>query len=90
MSAAVVQSNRIHGHGDPLLSQSDTDKKKKIQDSITAPRGTRDFYPEDHRLQSWLFDKWRSVAASYYFEQYDAPILESEELYIRKAGEDVP
>ncbi len=33
---------------------------KKLQ----APRGTRDFYPEDQRLQNWLFDQWRSRTAA--------------------------
>jgi histidyl-tRNA synthetase len=29
------------------------------------------------------------VAYNYGFEEYDAPVVESEELYIRKAGEEV-
>jgi len=41
------------------------------------------------RLKNWLFGKWRNVAKQFGFEEYDAPILESEELYIRKAGEEV-
>lgn len=53
------------------------------------PKGTRDFYPEDMRLRTWLFDQWRSVAAKYGFSEYDAPVLESESLYTRKAGEEV-
>jgi histidyl-tRNA synthetase len=53
------------------------------------PKGTRDFYPEDMRLRTWLFDHWRAVAKSYSFLEYDAPVLESESLYTRKAGEEV-
>eukprot|EP00607_Mallomonas_marina_P001793 CAMPEP_0182439044 /NCGR_PEP_ID=MMETSP1167-20130531/86182_1 /TAXON_ID=2988 /ORGANISM="Mallomonas Sp, Strain CCMP3275" /LENGTH=433 /DNA_ID=CAMNT_0024632629 /DNA_START=286 /DNA_END=1587 /DNA_ORIENTATION=- len=56
---------------------------------LNPPKGTRDFYPEDHRLKTWLFSSWRSVAESYGFEEYDAPVLETEDLYIRKAGEEV-
>jgi len=56
---------------------------------LNPPRGTRDFYPEDMALRTWLFGAWRRVAAQHGFEEYDAPVLESEELYIRKAGEDV-
>jgi hypothetical protein len=52
-------------------------------------KGTRDFYPEDMRLRTWLFDHWRNVAAVYGFLEYDAPVLESESLYTRKAGEEV-
>lgn len=53
------------------------------------PKGTRDFYPPDMRLRTWLFTQWRDVAALYGFSEYDAPVLESEGLYTRKAGEEV-
>jgi histidyl-tRNA synthetase len=53
------------------------------------PRGTRDFYPEDKRLQTWLFDNFTSVSKSFGFEQVDFPVLESEELFTRKAGEEI-
>ena len=53
------------------------------------PKGTRDFYPEEMRLRSWLFNQWRTVASLYGFVEYDAPVLESEELYKRKSGEEV-
>ena len=56
---------------------------------LSPPKGTRDFFPEDKRLQNWLFSKWRSIALRYGFEEYDAPVLEAEDLYIRKAGEEV-
>ena len=52
-------------------------------------QGTRDFYPAEKRQQRWLFDKWHSVARSFGFEEYDAPVVENEELYLRKAGEEI-
>ncbi|KAG5186960.1 histidyl-tRNA synthetase [Tribonema minus] len=52
-------------------------------------KGTRDMYPEDMRLRTWLFGHWRKVAEQYGFEEYDAPVLESEALYVRKSGEEV-
>ena len=52
-------------------------------------RGTRDFYPEDMRLRNWLFDNFRASARSHGFEEYDSPVLEHEELYTRKQGEDI-
>lgn len=56
----------------------------------TAPvRGTRDFPPEDMRLRTWLFDHFRAVAHAFAFEEYDAPVLETADLYIRKAGEEI-
>ena len=52
-------------------------------------RGTRDFYPEDMRIRNWLFDNFRAAARSHGFEEYDAPVLEHEELYTRKQGEEI-
>jgi len=57
--------------------------------SLQAPRGTRDFYPEDHRFRDWLFGHFRDVAARFAFEEVDAPIVEHAELFIRKAGEEI-
>jgi histidyl-tRNA synthetase len=56
---------------------------------LAPPRGTRDFPPEDMRLRTWLFDHFRAVARAFAFEEYDAPVLESEALYVRKAGEEI-
>jgi hypothetical protein len=51
--------------------------------------GTRDFLPEDMRLRNWLFGHWGAVARGFGFEQFDVPVLESEELFVRKAGEEI-
>lgn len=52
-------------------------------------RGTRDFYPEDMRVRNWLFERFHSAARAHGFSEYDSPVLESEELYTRKAGEEI-
>ena len=52
-------------------------------------RGTRDFYPEDMRVRNWLFEKFHRAARSHGFEEYDAPVLETEDLYTRKSGEEI-
>ena len=57
--------------------------------SIQAPRGTRDFYPEEMRQRTWLFENFRRVASGFGFEEVDAPILEHAELFTRKAGEEI-
>ena len=56
---------------------------------LQPPRGTRDFYPEDLRLRSWLFGHFREVARSFGYEEVDAPVVEHAELFIRKAGEEI-
>ncbi len=57
--------------------------------STNPPRGTRDFFPEELRLRSWLFDHFRASAERFAFEEVDAPVVESAELFARKAGEEI-
>lgn len=52
-------------------------------------KGARDFYPEENRLQKYMFGIWREVAELYGYEEYDAPILESYEIYAAKTGEEI-
>ena len=52
-------------------------------------RGTRDFYPEDMRIRNWLFDNFTDATLLHGFDEYDAPVLEHEELYTRKQGEEI-
>ena len=52
-------------------------------------KGTRDFYPEDKRIQKWMFDKMRRVAETYGYQEYDGPMLEPFELYAAKSGEEL-
>jgi histidyl-tRNA synthetase len=57
--------------------------------TLQAPRGTRDFYPEDLRRRDWLFGHFRAVSRSFGYEEVDAPVLEHAELFTRKAGEEI-
>lgn len=52
-------------------------------------KGARDFYPEDMRLRNYMFTVWRSVCESFGYEEYDAPIVESTELYLQKGNEEI-
>jgi histidyl-tRNA synthetase len=52
-------------------------------------KGARDFYPEDKRVQKYIFAKLRQVAESFGYLEYDAPILESFELYAAKTGDEI-
>ncbi|KAK8546301.1 hypothetical protein V6N12_027094 [Hibiscus sabdariffa] len=56
---------------------------------VNPPKGTRDFPPEDMRLRNWLFHHFREVSRLFGFEEVDYPVLESEALFIRKAGEEI-
>jgi histidyl-tRNA synthetase len=57
--------------------------------TLQPVKGTRDFYPAEMRLRNWLFGIWRDSARAFGFEEYDACVLESEELYTRKAGDEI-
>ncbi len=49
----------------------------------------RDFYPDDMRLQNWLFTHWRQVSLTHGFEEYEAPIFEFLDLYRLKSGDEI-
>lgn len=60
-----------------------------IQLSTQNYKGARDFYPEDMRLQRYIFDTWRRVSERYGYEEYSAPLLEPTDLYRAKSGEEI-
>ena len=57
--------------------------------TFDAPRGMRDFYPEDMAWRNRVFDAWRAAAERFGFQPYDACVVESLELLQRKSGEEV-
>ncbi len=56
---------------------------------IQPYKGARDFYPEDKRTLEKIFASWRSVAKSFGYEEYDAPIIEPAELFEAKSGDEL-
>lgn len=52
-------------------------------------KGTRDFYPDDMRIHTWMYDQMKQVVKSYCYEEYSGPMLESFELYAAKTGEEI-
>ena len=48
--------------------------------------GFRDFRPEDCAVRNYLFRNFREVARRYGFSEYETPLLEPTELYLKKAG----
>lgn len=73
----------------PKASKKKKENESRPQIGLDPPTGTRDFFPPDMRQQRYLFDKFRTVAKLYGFEEYDAPVLEHEILYKRKGGEEI-
>lgn len=56
---------------------------------LKAPKGTRDFFPEDMALRRYLHDAWRRVSVRHGFEEVDGPIFESLDLYKVKSGDGI-
>jgi histidyl-tRNA synthetase len=57
--------------------------------TIQAIKGTRDYYPEEMAVRNWLYQTVRHVSESFGFQEYEAPFLESIELYAAKSGEEL-
>ncbi|GLC55913.1 hypothetical protein PLESTB_001043600 [Pleodorina starrii] len=88
---ATVTTLKAAGEGRTVAGKitEPTGKTDKGMIDTQPPRGTRDFFPEDMRLRNWLFGEFAAVSTAFGFEQFDAPVLESEELFVRKAGEEI-
>ena len=52
-------------------------------------KGTRDYYPEDKRLQNYIFGVYRKVSERYGYEEFGAPILEPVEVFQAKTGQEI-
>ena len=52
-------------------------------------KGTRDYYPEQKRVQNYIFNTWRTVVERFGYEEYGAPILEPLEIYAAKSGNEL-
>lgn len=59
---------------------------KKI---IPPVKGTRDFYPEQMAIRTWLYNTVRGVSESFGYQEWDAPCLETLDLYAAKSGEEL-
>lgn len=52
-------------------------------------KGVRDFYPEDMRVQNYIYGTWTRVCELFGYEQYSASVLESAEIYEAKSGQEI-
>lgn len=56
---------------------------------IPPVKGTRDFYPEQMAIRTWLYNTTRAVSESFGYQEYEAPILESLALYVARSGDEL-
>lgn len=57
--------------------------------SIGAPKGTRDLYPDDLLRQRYITEAWRRVSIRHGFDEIAGPTFEMLELYKKKSGEGI-
>ncbi|MGB2964342.1 MAG: histidine--tRNA ligase [Anaerolineales bacterium] len=60
-----------------------------MKNIIQSVKGTRDFYPPEKSVNSWLYQTIREVSESFGYQEFDGPFLESIELYAAKSGEEL-
>jgi histidyl-tRNA synthetase len=52
-------------------------------------KGFRDFFPEECALRNYIAETWRVVARRYGFVEYEAPVVESTDLFRKKSGNEI-
>ncbi|MBA4379502.1 MAG: histidine--tRNA ligase [Anaerolinea sp.] len=62
---------------------------KRMKNIIQPVKGTRDFYPEQMAIRAWLYSILRQVSESFGYQEWDAPFIETMELYAAKSGEEL-
>ena len=60
-----------------------------MKTKIQTVKGTRDFYPEEMAIRSWLYRVIQKVSDSFGYQEYDGPFLERIDLYAAKSGEEL-
>ena len=60
-----------------------------MANKIQAVKGTREFYPEQMALRNFIYNKIRSAAQAFGYQEWDAPFIETIDLYAAKSGEEL-
>lgn len=56
---------------------------------IQQVKGTREFYPEEMALRNYLYEKVRAASQAFGYQEWDAPFIETIDLYAAKSGEEL-
>jgi len=70
-------------------SKLQLDRNIFMKNVIPPVKGTRDFYPEQMAVRTWLYKTVREVAESFGYQEWEAPLLETLDLYAAKSGEEL-
>lgn len=56
---------------------------------IQSVKGTREFYPEQMFLRNFIYEKVRLASQAFGYQEWDAPFIETIDLYAAKSGEEL-
>ena len=56
---------------------------------IQPVKGTREFYPEQMALRNFIYEKVRMASQKFGYQEWDAPFIETIDLYAAKSGEEL-
>ena len=56
---------------------------------IASVKGAREFYPEQMFLRNFIYDKVREASQAFGYQEWDAPFIETIDLYAAKSGEEL-
>jgi histidyl-tRNA synthetase len=57
--------------------------------SIPSVKGTREFYPEEMAQRNFIYDKVRQASQMFGYQEWEAPFLETIDLYAAKSGDEL-
>jgi len=60
-----------------------------MKTTIQSVKGTRDFYPEEMSVRTWLYETMKRVSKRYGYQEYEGPFIEKIDLYAAKSGEEL-
>lgn len=60
-----------------------------MANKIQAVKGTREFYPEQMALRNFIYDKVRKASQAFGYQEWEAPFIETIDLYAAKSGEEL-
>ena len=60
-----------------------------MANKIQPVKGTREFYPEQMALRNYMYEKVRAASRMFGYQEWDAPFIESIDLYAAKSGEEL-
>jgi histidyl-tRNA synthetase len=86
---ACTKNAHLYAKMTPIFFDPGGPGQAIMKNIVPAVKGTRDFYPEEMALRTWLYETIRRVSEAFGYQEYDGPFLEPLELYAAKSGEEL-